>query len=239
MHDTALMHARLFFATYFHDGGSRRILEVGSADVNGGLRSLAPEDADYVGVDFAAGPGVDVILDDPMTLPFPDGSFDACVASSCFEHAAFFWQTAVEIARVLKPGGLFYLNVPMNGPYHAHPHDCWRFFPDAGIAISDWTRHVGQELVLLESFVAFPGVVWTDFVAIFTRAGGQVPAVRMVDQVQGCTHARRLDSAGLHAIKRPPLKLRRRIAHWQLRSFDRLERGAQRLMMQTWAKIDR
>ncbi len=112
MHDTALAHAQLFFETYLGDGEALRILEVGSADVNGGLRGLAPAGSDYVGVDFAVAPGVDVILDDPMTLPFADASFDVCVTSSCFEHAPFFWQTAVEIARVLKPGGLFYLNAP-------------------------------------------------------------------------------------------------------------------------------
>lgn len=226
MHDTALAHARLFFGTYLGDGGTPRILEVGSADVNGGLRGLAPAGADYVGVDFAVAPGVDVILDDPMVLPFADASFDVCVTSSCFEHAPFFWQTAVEIARVLKPGGLFYLNAPADGPYHAHPHDCWRFFPDAGIAIRDWSRHAGQELVLLESFVAFPGSVWTDFVAVFVRAGASVPAIRMVDGLRGCSNARRLGPDGLHAVERPSVGVAHRLGHRYRRTLDRLVRTA-------------
>ena len=227
MHDTALAHAQLFFATYLVDGVPLRILEVGSADVNGGLRALAPAGSDYVGVDFEAAPGVDVILDDPMSLPFPDGSFDVCVTSSCFEHAGFFWQTAVEIARVLKPGGLFYLNAPANGPYHAHPHDFWRFFPDAGIAIQDWSRHAGRELVLLESFVAFPGLVWTDFVAVFARGGGAIPAARIVDGVIGCTKARRRGADGLVSVERPSYGLRHRAAHWRARACDRIGRRSQ------------
>ncbi len=239
MHDTALAHARLFFETYVADGGTPRILEVGSADVNGGLRELSPPGADYIGVDFATAPGVDVILNDPMVLPFADASFDVCVTSSCFEHAPFFWQTAVEIARVLKPGGLFYLNAPADGPYHAHPHDCWRFFPDAGIAIRDWSRHAGQELVLLESFLGFPGLVWTDFVAVFARIGGPMPAGRMVDGLRGCTSVRRLGPDGLRTIERPPLGVAHRLGHRYRRTLDRLDREARGWTIRAWSKMRR
>ncbi len=239
MHDTALAHARLFFETYLGDGGTPRILEVGSADVNGGLRGLAPAGADYVGVDFAVAPGVDVILDDPMVLPFADASFDVCVTSSCFEHAPFFWQTAVEIARVLKPGGLFYINAPADGPYHAHPHDCWRFFPDAGIAIRDWSRHAGQELVLLESFVAFPGSVWTDFVAVFARAGAPAPIARLVSQIRGGRYAWQLGPTGLIRVNTLPISIGQRLLHWQQTSSARFNQARKRLTMRVWARIRR
>lgn len=228
MHDTAYTHAQLFFSTYAATG-QPRILEIGSADLNGGLRGLTPAGTVYVGADFVSAPGVDVVLDNTMTLPFPDGSFDICVTSSCFEHASCFWQTTVEVARVLKPGGLFYVNAPAAGPYHAHPRDCWRFLPDAGIALQEWSAHAGQELVLLESFVAAPGLVWSDFVAVFARAGGCIPEQRMVDRLSGCTEARRLGRDGLVAIKRPPLTMGRRSMHQVRRAQDRLVRRFYRL----------
>ena len=42
-----------------------------------------------------------------------------------------FWVTFAEMARVVKAGGFVYISVPVNGPVHRHPMDCWRFYPDA------------------------------------------------------------------------------------------------------------
>ena len=99
MHRTAMNHGRLFFRTYVP--GPARIVDIGAQDVNGSLRSLAPMGSDYVGVDFAGGIGVDVVLDDPYTYPFDDNSFDVCVSSSCLEHSEFFWLSFLEMVRVV------------------------------------------------------------------------------------------------------------------------------------------
>ena len=88
------------------------MLDIGAQDVNGSLRPLVPEGCRYIGLDFEAGPGVDLVLDDPYRLPFDAGSVDTVVSSSCFEHVEFFWLMFNEVLRVLKPNGLFYLNVP-------------------------------------------------------------------------------------------------------------------------------
>ena len=95
MHDSALRSGRQFFLRYVTQRAPR-ILEVGSRDVNGSLRSCAPPDADYLGVDIEAGDGVDRVLDDPYVLPLDAGSVDAVVSSSCFEHTPFFWLAFTE-----------------------------------------------------------------------------------------------------------------------------------------------
>jgi hypothetical protein len=93
------------------------------------------------------------------------------VASSMLEHDAFFWQTFLEMARIVKPGGVLYINAPSNGIYHCYPVDNWRFYPDAGKALVRWAARNGYELTLIESFVAErKNDVWNDFVAIFKKS---------------------------------------------------------------------
>ena len=149
MHKTAMEHAGISFSTYLGKKTGLKIVEIGSQDVNGSLRSVAPSGNDYVGVDFVAGKGVDVILTDPYSLPFPDESFDVCVTSSCFEHSEFFWIVFLEILRIVKPGGLVYMNVPSNGDVHRGPVDCWRFYPESGVALQNWARRSGVDAALL------------------------------------------------------------------------------------------
>jgi SAM-dependent methyltransferase len=170
VHKTALEHGRLFFESYLGDAEDLTIVDIGSLDVNGSLRSVAPEKCKYVGVDFEHGKGVDVLLTDPYRLPFEENSVDIAVSSSCYEHSEFFWLSFLDALRILKPAGLFYLNVPSNGSFHRYPVDCWRFYPDSGVALQNWARRNGIDALLLESFVGHRGMGgWNDFVAVFVK----------------------------------------------------------------------
>lgn len=121
-------------------------------------------------MDFVPGKGVDVVLDDPYKLPFGSESVDVVISSSCFEHSEMFWIVFLEIMRILKPRGLFYLNVPSNGSFHRYPVDCWRFYPDSGKALAAWARRNSMNVELLESFVSIQaGGGWNDFVAVFLK----------------------------------------------------------------------
>src|SRR5262245_50561319 len=111
MHTTAMENGRRFFSTYLREGAVT-VVDIGSQDVNGSLRTVCPGHAKYVGVDFAAGQGVDIVIQDPYKLPFDAASVDVVVSSSCFEHSEFFWVLFLELLRVLKPAGLLYLNAP-------------------------------------------------------------------------------------------------------------------------------
>ncbi len=55
-------------------------------------------------------------LVDAQDLPFPDASFDAVVANHMLYHVADRAQTIREIARVLRPGGIFF--AATNGRKH-------------------------------------------------------------------------------------------------------------------------
>ena len=169
MHDTAYWFGTTFFARYL-EATPAMILDVGSADVNGSLRSAAPPGWLYVGVDIAPGKGVDIVLEDPCALPFPDQTFQAVVSTSCFEHDPLFWLTFLEMARVTAPGGYIYVNSPSDGAVHRYPLDCWRFYPDAAYALAAWASRKGVNLTVLEAFVAPPEAdVWHDCVMVFGR----------------------------------------------------------------------
>ena len=105
MHDTARQHGRRFFALYWQPH-FRDVVEVGSQDVNGGLRELAPPGARYIGLDTEDGPGVDRLARPGEPLPLPDASTDVVLTSSAFEHDPCFWETFIDMARVLRPGGV-------------------------------------------------------------------------------------------------------------------------------------
>jgi SAM-dependent methyltransferase len=177
MHDTAYEHGRRFFVLYWQPH-FKDVVELGSQDVNGTLRDHAPATASYLGLDAAPGQGVDQVVTPGEPLPLPDACADVVVTSSALEHDPCFWETFLELVRLLRPGGLLYINAPSNHAFHRYPVDCWRFYPDAGPALVEWSRRRGIEIELVESFVARPAASgWADFVAVFRRPGP--PLVRL------------------------------------------------------------
>ena len=171
MHQSAVQNCKSFFDTYstaFETLSKVKVIEIGSQDVNGGLRQVCPKEFDFVGLDFQDAKGVDLVLKDPYSLPFEDESVDIVLSSSCFEHSEMFWLVFLEVLRVLKPGGLFYLNVPSSGNFHRFPVDCWRFYPDSGKALVTWAKRNGINAAMLESYTQ-KGEKWQDFVAVFLK----------------------------------------------------------------------
>ena len=174
MHITSLENAKRFFDVYAKDLSQGTVVDIGSKDFNGSIRSVCPGHLKYIGVDFDPGPGVDVVIDDPYKLPFEDGSADVVVSNSTLEHSEFFWLLFMEVIRILKPTGLFYLNVPSNGPFHRYPVDCWRFYPDSGRALAAWARKNGYRTELLESYTSEQHLdVFNDYVAVFLKDSTQ------------------------------------------------------------------
>jgi SAM-dependent methyltransferase len=110
------------------------ILEVGSYQVQGqedliDLRGLFVG-RPYTGVDFRAGPGVDLVAN-VENLPLPDASVGTVLAFSVFEHVKQFWKGFEEVRRVLRPNGAFLVCCPFYFHVHSYPSDYWRFTPEA------------------------------------------------------------------------------------------------------------
>ena len=112
-------------------------------------------------------------MEDPYRLPLADASVDIALSSSCFEHSEMFWVVFLEVMRVLKPTGLFYLNAPSAGSFHRYPVDCWRFYPDSGNALISWGKRNGLNPELLESFTQIGGR-WQDYIAVFLKDSAEI-----------------------------------------------------------------
>ena len=171
MHESAMKNGEVFFATYskYFKDSVVTVVDIGAQDVNGSLKEVCPKKFKYIGVDFQNGKGVDIVLSDPYTLPFENETIDIVVSNSCFEHSEMFWISFLEILRILKPTGLFYLNVPSDGRVHKYPVDCWRFYPDSGQALVTWAKRNGFNSTLLECYTQLEGN-WYDYVAVFLKS---------------------------------------------------------------------
>jgi SAM-dependent methyltransferase len=92
-------------------------------DLGGGARRL---DARLVNLDLADLPQVDIVAP-AEKLPFRDASLGLVVAQEVFEHLPDPHATLAEIARVLRPGGIVYVQTPWMLGWHSGPQDFWRF----------------------------------------------------------------------------------------------------------------
>jgi SAM-dependent methyltransferase len=83
----------------------RRILEIGSYDVNGSVRELFRDWTSYIGADLIAGPGVDIVKSG-HEIDLESNSLDLALSCECFEHNPYWLETFQNMIRMTKPGGL-------------------------------------------------------------------------------------------------------------------------------------
>lgn len=111
-----------------------KILEVGSREVTG--ESSARKDfshAQYTGFDFYPGKNVDVVGDaHRLSSYFKNEKFDLIYSSACFEHFAMPWVVATEIAKLLKVGGMVFIETHFSFGSHERP---WNFFQFSDMAL--------------------------------------------------------------------------------------------------------
>ena len=163
---------------------SNLIVDIGSYDPTYSIRRLVNQTmpkTDYIGLDQEKGPNVDLVLSDPYKFPLPDRTANVVISTSVFEHVEFFWVLYLEILRILAEDGLFLMIAPSRGPYHKHPVDCWRFYPDSSRALVNWAKQNHYSPKVLESFTSTLSVdqsgkvhhhdLWADHIAVHVKEG--------------------------------------------------------------------
>lgn len=115
----------------------KRILEIGSREVTGPSKWRETfAGSEYVGFDYYPGRNVDVVGDVHQLSSYFVGQdqFDVVYSAACFEHFAMPWIVAVEIAKVLKVGGILFIATHFSFKAHERP---WNFFQfsDMGLRV--------------------------------------------------------------------------------------------------------
>ena len=91
-----------------------QICEIGSCDVNGGIRSIFSRFKSYVGVDVVPGPGVDEVCKGHL-YPALNSSFDLVLSSECLEHDPYWRLTVENMIRLVRPGGIIAISCASTG----------------------------------------------------------------------------------------------------------------------------
>lgn len=149
---------RNFFPSKFKKS---RILEVGSLDINGSVRSLFDE-CDYVGVDVGVGDGVDLICQ-AQDLEFPSNEFDVSISGEVMEHNPFWVESLANMFRMTRSGGLVIMSCASNGrPEHGTDRTS---NSDAPLVPWNYYRNLGEA----DLYSAFDLSLWFDDFLVITN----------------------------------------------------------------------
>ena len=154
MHDSSLHNMNEFKKAFVY-GKNKRVLDVGSYNVNGSYRDLFAEHT-YIGFDMRPGPNVDVTDWDDVATE----SFDYVISGQTFEHVENDVELMENIFNVLKPDGLICIIAPSTGERHDYPSDYRRYHPEDFITLAELT---GFEVIEAKINGALP---WNDCVLI-------------------------------------------------------------------------
>lgn len=135
----------------------KRVIEVGSADITGSLRSIIElmRPSSYIGVDLEKARGVDIVCRaEDLLKRFKKESFDLVIATELLEHVKDWKKVISNFKNLCNSGGTILITTRSFGyPYHSCPYDFWRYeSEDMENIFADC------QVLILEKDYQFPGV---------------------------------------------------------------------------------
>lgn len=149
------------------------MLDIGGRARSRVQRSEMFPDCDVTVLDIVADPGVDVVGDaHELSRYFPADSFDFAMSVSVFEHLLMPWRAAVELNRVMRPGGVVLVHTHQTLGMHDMPWDFWRYSDNAWAGL--FNRYTGFEVIKtdLSRFLHIIPAVVSEPIIPFENAGG-------------------------------------------------------------------
>lgn len=83
----------------------KSVVEIGARNINGTIRHLFSDATDYVGIDIADGPDVDVVANGATWQPDPKKRPDLVICCEVLEHTAEADEIVRNAVRMVKGGG--------------------------------------------------------------------------------------------------------------------------------------
>jgi len=119
------------------------------------------------------------VVGDAHQMPFRDGVFDRVFALNVFEHLSDPRRAAVEIFRVLKPGGSVAIHTAFLQALHEEPH---HYYNATEFGVREWFS--GFEIQTLQVTGNFGPGVMLAFLAANIMGSAELGGMSMKDQMQ-------------------------------------------------------
>ena len=92
------------FKNKFFENKKISVLELGSYNVNGSIRTIFDNTNEYIGLDLIEGPGVDIVYDGKHISI--NQEFDLCISCECFEHNPNYFENFLKMIQLAKKDGV-------------------------------------------------------------------------------------------------------------------------------------
>lgn len=114
-HKTQILWCKKIKKEYPQYFVSKRVLDIGSLDINGNNRGLF-ENCEYIGIDVIEGKNVDVVS---IAHEYEsDELFDVILSTNAFEHDMYFELTLKKMVGLLKPEGFMFFSASSKHKEH-------------------------------------------------------------------------------------------------------------------------
>jgi hypothetical protein len=105
------------------------IVDLGGRNHKGWLETIIKQP--FETWDMLPGTDVNRVVNITDMSAIEHASIGTAICTSVLEHVDRPWLVPLQIAYIMRQGGLLYVTAPFNFIYHKHPEDYWRYTPDA------------------------------------------------------------------------------------------------------------
>ena len=100
------------FPEYFKS--KNKILEIGSQNINGSVRSFFPNAQSYLGIDLCISTDVDWTVPGEL-IELPDGWAEVAISTECFEHCKNWEKVMINMIRITEMNGMILITCASTG----------------------------------------------------------------------------------------------------------------------------